>query len=543
MRWNMGDIWETVADTVPDSEAIVDGARRLSYREFDERAARLAQVLVDAGLTPGSKVSFYMYNIAEYLEAQFAVFKARMTGININYRYLETELIHVINDSDSEAIIFQAQFAERVAAIRDRLEKVTLFLEVADGSGQHLEGAVDYAEAVAAASPMPRIERSGDDIYMLYTGGTTGMPKGVMYAHHDFSSFMFPGGYVIRGIAPPVELADFPAAVRTAHDNGIKVRSIPACPLMHGTGLWLGAMIPLAMGGTVVLHDNSRKFDADGLWELVARENVSDILIVGDAFAKPMLDSLNAARERNAPFDLSPLKMIGSSGVMFSSDVKRGLLDHMEIIIFDGIGATEGSMGAAVTTRDTLDSDQTAHFNPNPTTKVLTEDGREVTPGSDEIGLICNGGAVPLGYYKDPEKSAKTFKTINGTRYSIPGDFARVLADGSIMLLGRGSVTINSGGEKIFPEEVEEALKSHAAVYDCLVVGVPDDRFGQKVVAVLSFTEGHSAAESELQDYLRDKIAGYKIPRLILTVPTVGRAANGKPDYKWASATALGMTA
>jgi fatty-acyl-CoA synthase len=300
------------------------------------------------------------------------------------------------------------------------------------------------------------------------------------------------------------------------------------------------------MGGTVVLHDNSRKFDADGLWELVARENVSDILIVGDAFAKPMLDSLNAAQARGAPFDTSSLKMIGSSGVMFSSDVKKSLLGHMNIIIFDGIGATEGSMGAAVTTRDTLDSDQTAHFNPNPTTKVLTEDGREVTPGSDEIGLICNGGAVPLGYYKDPEKSAKTFKTINGTRYSIPGDFARVLADGSIMLLGRGSVTINSGGEKIFPEEVEEALKSHAAVYDCLVVGVPDDRFGQKVVAVLSFAEGQNAAETELQDYLRDKIAGYKIPRLILTVPTVGRAANGKPDYKWASATALemlGMTA
>ena len=505
MTWQMADIWENIAAAIPDKPAIVDGDKRYSWSEYEERSARVAQILTDHGLKPGAKLSIYSYNAAEYMETQFGAFKARITPVNVNYRYLEAELTHVINNSDSEALVFQAQFAPRVAAIRDQLEQVKLFLEIDDGSGEHLDGALDYEETLQSTQPMPPIERSNDDVYMLYTGGTTGMPKGVMYDHKSFATALLAKGFEMREMEPPTDASSFGPLVQQLHTAGATGRSVPACPLMHGTGMWIGAMIPHSLGGCVVLFDNSH-FDPAALWQLAQDEKVTDITIVGDVFAKPMLAALEEAKSAGQAFDLSSLQMMGSSGVMWSTEVKRGLLGHLpHMAIVDSMGSTEGSMGTSITTVENIDIDQTAKFEMNPTTKILTEEGKPVAPGSGEMGLICNGGMVPLGYYKDEAKSAATFKTLDGVRYSIPGDFATVEADGSITLLGRGSACINSGGEKIFPEEVEEALKTHDSVYDCLVVGVPDERFGQMVTAVLSVAEGTSFDEAELNEHVRTR--------------------------------------
>ena len=539
MTWQMADIWENIAEAIPDKPAIIDGDKRYSWAEYTDRAARVAQILTDHGLKAGAKLAIYSYNSAEYMETQFGAFKARICPVNVNYRYLETELTHVINNSDSEALVFQAQFAPRVAAIRDQLERVKLFLEIDDGSGEHLEGALSYEEALRNTDPMPVIERSGDDIYMLYTGGTTGMPKGVMYDHKTFAPALLAKGFEMRMMDPPTDSSGFGTLVQQLHAAGAVSRSIPACPLMHGTGMWIGAMVPHSLGGCVVISDNSH-FDPVALWQLAEDEKVTDITIVGDVFAKPMLAALDDAKAAGKVFDLSSLLMMGSSGVMWSTEVKRGLLGHLpHMAIVDSMGSTEGSMGVSITTVENIDIDQTAKFDMNPTTKVLTEEGKPVEPGSGEMGLICNGGMVPLGYYKDEAKSAATFKTFDGVRYSIPGDFATVEADGSITLLGRGSACINSGGEKIFPEEVEEALKTHESVYDCLVVGIADDRFGQKVTAVLSLVPGARFDEGALNDHVRSKLAAYKAPRAMILVDEVPRAANGKAGYKAAKEIAL----
>ena len=539
MTWQMADIWENIAEAIPDKPAIIDGDKRYSWAEYTDRAARVAQILTDHGLKAGAKLAIYSYNSAEYMETQFGAFKARICPVNVNYRYLEAELTHVINNSDSETLVFQAQFAPRVAAIRDQLERVKLFLEIDDGSGEHLEGALSYEEALRNTDPMPVIERSGDDIYMLYTGGTTGMPKGVMYDHKTFAPALLAKGFEMRMMDPPTDSSGFGTLVQQLHAAGAVSRSIPACPLMHGTGMWIGAMVPHSLGGCVVISDNSH-FDPVALWQLAEDEKVTDITIVGDVFAKPMLAALDDAKAAGKVFDLSSLLMMGSSGVMWSTEVKRGLLGHLpHMAIVDSMGSTEGSMGVSITTVENIDIDQTAKFDMNPTTKVLTEEGKPVEPGSGEMGLICNGGMVPLGYYKDEAKSAATFKTFDGVRYSIPGDFATVEADGSITLLGRGSACINSGGEKIFPEEVEEALKTHESVYDCLVVGIADDRFGQKVTAVLSLVPGARFDEGALNDHVRSKLAAYKAPRAMILVDEVPRAANGKAGYKAAKEIAL----
>jgi fatty-acyl-CoA synthase len=313
--------------------------------------------------------------------------------------------------------------------------------------------------------------------------------------------------------------------------------SLVACPLMHGTGLWLGAFAPHAQGGAVVTA-RAEHFDADGLWRLVESQGVTSLCIVGDAFARPLLGALHEARERGSPYRIASLLNVISSGVMFSAEVKRGLLEYADIEIRDVMGSTEGSMGHSIVSRSAPPG-ATAIFATKPTTRVFNERDEEVQPGSDEIGMIANGGMVPIAYYKDPEKSARTFRAIGGTRYAFPGDFARVAADGSLVLLGRGSVCINSGGEKVFPEEVEEALKAHDSVWDALVVGVPDVRFGERVTAVVAAQPGHSIADADLIEFTRSRLAGYKVPRRIVVVDSVQRAANGKADYKWAKAAAL----
>ncbi|MFZ5913805.1 MAG: AMP-binding protein, partial [Pseudomonadota bacterium] len=420
------------------------------------------------------------------------------------------------------------------------LPRLKLLIQVDDGQSPLIEGAVEYEAFLASGEPMPRQERSEDDIYMLYTGGTTGMPKGVMYRQgdHCFGLMM---GYDFRGLPRPKTNEEMIEAIRRLEAANALPVSIPACPLMHGTGIWVGAFAPLMIGGCVVTLPNLN-FDPDAIWRQVQQHRVTDLIIVGDAFAKPLSNALDAAADAGRPYDIASLNLVISSGVMWTAEVKQQMLKHKDMFLIDAMGSTEGSMGRSLTTRAT--SSATAKFQMGEFTKVFNDRDEEVKPGSGESGMIAAGGMVPVGYFKDPDKSAKTFRTINGVRYSFPGDFATVDADGAIILQGRGSVCINSGGEKIFPEEVEEAVKRHPSVYDCLVVGIKDDRFGEKVTAVASAKSGQSLDERDVIEEARRHIAGYKLPKHVIAVPEVPRAPNGKADYKTAkqlAAQALGV--
>jgi len=536
LKWCFTELWETIGDAIPDSVAIVNDGVRRTWREYEARAARLAGGLAGAGIGPDSKVGLFGYNSNEYLEAQYGIFKVRGVPVNVNYRYTEHELDYLLDNADAEAIFFDAALGSRLAGVAARLPRVKTLIEIDDGSGEHLEGACRFEEVIAASAPYPRVTPSPDDIYMLYTGGTTGMPKGVMYRQSDFNSGLA-AVFASQGLDLPATTEELAAVARGLATRSAAPVSLAACPLMHGTGLWLGVFLPHAIGGAAVTFRN-RHFDPDLVWALVERERATAVVIVGDAFAKPMLMALRRAAEAGRPYDLSSLAQIISSGVMFSREVKLGLLEFADVTIIDTMGSTEGSMGSSSVSR-AMPPGETARFVINPTTKVFNDRDEEVAPGSDEVGMIANGGFAPVGYYKDPDKSARTFRTIEGHRYSFPGDFAKVAADGSLILLGRGSVCINTGGEKVFPEEVEEALKAHGDVYDCLVVGVPDDRFGERVTAVVSPVPGHRLDEDVLIAFARTRLAGYKMPRAIIEVAEVRRAANGKADYPWAKSVAL----
>lgn len=534
MIWHFADLFETVSSLVPDRPALIEGSKQRSWREFEDRGARLASLLVEQGIGPDAKVAIYGHNSSEFLEAQLAIFKARAVPINVNYRYVEEELAYLFDNADVEAAFFDARFASQLAAIRERLPKLKLLVRIDDGTEGDLSGAVDFEATIAAHEPLVRLEYSEDDIYMVYTGGTTGMPKGVMYRQGDFVRAV--AAFILGpDIEPNPEILI--AAIKQLDTAGEIPVSFPACPLMHGTGMWLGAFAPQCVGGAVALLRDER-FDPDRVWSYAAEVGANAVVIVGDAFAKPMLAALRSASQRGEPIDLPALKSVVSSGAMLSTETKLGLLEHLDIEIVDAIGSTEGSMGKSVVSRSEPPG-PTAQFMLGPNTKVFNESDEEVTPGSDEIGMIADGGPTPVGYYKDPEKSAKTFRTIRGQRYSFPGDFAKVAADGTLILLGRGSVCINTGGEKVFPEEVEEALKAHDSVWDALVVGVPDDRFSERIVGVISTAPGHTVDEPALIEFARTRLAGYKMPRQLVVVDKVARAANGKADYKWARETAL----
>ncbi|MBV1907584.1 MAG: AMP-binding protein [Pseudomonadales bacterium] len=533
---NYASVWETISDIVPDRMAIVHGDSRRSWREFEERSSRLAGAFIKAGLKKDSKIGHYLYNCNEYIESHFAAFKMQASPINVNYRYLEEELVYLLENSDSEAVLFHGRLAERISLVKDKLPKLKLLIQVEDDTNTPLiDGAVSFESFLADAEPMPRIERSEDDIYMLYTGGTTGMPKGVMYRQGDHCKGMTLS-YDFRGLKRPKTVEAMTETIRALEAKDALPVSLAACPLMHGTGIWVGVFAPLMIGGCAVTIPNIH-FDADVLLREVTHNKVTDLIIVGDAFAKPLVKALDAAAATDKPHDISSISMIISSGVMWTSEVKQQMLKYHDMMLVDAIGSTEGSMGRSITSRNS--ESKTAKFEMGQRTKVFNDNDEEVKAGSGERGMIAAGGMVPVGYYKDPQKSAKTFRTINGVPYSFPGDFATVEADGSIKLLGRGSVCINSGGEKIFPEEVEEAVKRHSSVYDCLVVGVPDEKFGEKVIAVASAQEGQTLNEVDLIFEARKHIAGYKAPKQVIAVPQVKRAPNGKADYKWAKAAAL----
>jgi len=532
MEKQFATIWESIADSIGDSPAVTQGTVTRTWSEYEQRASRLASALVDAGLQPQSKVGLYLYNSNEYLEAQFATFKFRGVPVNVNYRYLDEELLYLLENSDAEALFFHSSLGDRVARVVDRLPKLKLLVEVSDDGEHHVVTAVPYNTLLADYDPMPRITRDEDDIYMLYTGGTTGMPKGVMYQMGSLAEGFVNGGLAFVGMTPPPDISQLGNTVRDAHANGIRPITIPGCPIMHGTGMWIGAMMPQS-GGAHVITLQKRSFDAHEMFQVVQEKKATLAVVVGDSFVKPMIRALDEANAKGTPYDASSLKMIASSGVMWTSEVKEALLDRIEhVVLLDAMGSSEGSMGTSISMKGV--PPKTAKFAVAPTTKVFTDDDREVQPGSGEIGKVAAGGAVPIGYYKDPEKSSKTFRTINGVRYSFPGDMATVEADGSLTLLGRGSQVINSGGEKIFPEEVEEAVKRVEGVLDCLVVGIDDEKFGQAVTAVASLSPGAKVEEAAIIANVKTQLAGYKAPKRVVFVTQIPRAPNGKADYKTA---------
>jgi fatty-acyl-CoA synthase len=519
--WNFADLWELNAEVLPDAPAIVYGDRLESWSEFDQRADGVAAWLLNLGVVEQDKVAQYLYNAPEYLESMFAAYKAGLVPVNTNYRYSDDELVYLWDNADAVAVVFHGAFADRIDRLRERLPRVKGWLWVDDGTGPCPGWATPYEDAAKAAvgRQVGPWGRDGDHLYMLYTGGTTGMPKGVMWRQDDLVMLL---ASQLGGGFPETPDLDVVRAMRT----GPGPTALPACPLMHGTG-GLIAMVTLTQGGAVALL-RERAFDAVELLDVVVRQRVNIVVIVGDAFAKPMLRALDAEPGR---WDLSSLVAMTSSGVMWSEATKQGLLrHHAAMMLMDGFSSSE-ALGMGMSVSGAGSTAETAKFSLGPNARVITEDGRFVEPGSEEIGMVGVGGRVPLGYYKDEEKSARTFKVIDGVRYSIPGDFATVEADGTIRLLGRGSVCINTGGEKVFPEEVEEALKTHPDVRDAVVVGVPDEKWGEAITALVELAPGAVPEHQELIDHVKGRLAAFKAPKAIIVVDTVGRAPNGKVDY------------
>ena len=530
MSMQFANVWERVSDTVGDEIALVNGEDVLTWASFDNKAAKIATILEEHGLKSDSKVGIYLHNSNEYLEVQYGVFKIEGVPINVNYRYKENELVYLLDNSDAEAVFFQGCYAERISAIKEQLPKVKVYIQIDDGTEPLMESAIDYENSISSSKEQIRFDRTEDNIYMLYTGGTTGMPKGVMYKHGSFIPSMLKTAFAM-GFEVPEDMNDLEKIIVNAQANNALTVSMPACPLMHGTGMWLGAFLPMFSGGAVVTISDLG-LNPKNVWQEVEKHKINSLVIVGDAFAKPLLDELKNAKENSNPYQISSLRAMISSGVMWSSEIKDGLLAMHDMTLFDAMGSTEGGMGSSVSNREI--PAKTAKFALNPGVIVLSDDGKEVEPGSDTMGKIGTSGLVPEGYFKDEKKSAETFKEINGVRYSFPGDYATINADGTINLLGRGSNCINTAGEKVYPEEVEEAIKKHPNVYDCLVVGLQDDKYGQRVVAIASLEENSALEEGELIDFTREQLSGYKLPKQILFVEEVMRAPNGKANYKWA---------
>ncbi len=531
-KLHFAKIWESNSSLVPNEPALFNNNKTIDWRSFDELSSKLASYLIKMGLGEDSKVGIYMQNCNEYMIAQFAAFKIGAVPINVNYRYKKDELIYLFDNSDAEAIIFQSNFHQQILLIQNDLPKVKAFVETSQNDFDK-ESTFDSLENIMQTfSPLDHQDRSEDEIYMIYTGGTTGMPKGVMYKQGGFVTSMLKT-LKTMGFSVPKEIDGLPDEIMKLKEINALPKSLVACPLMHGTGMWLGAFLPLLTGGSVITVPNS-SFDPDEIWKVVEQQKVTSLVIVGDAFAKPLLESLKDSKNRNEMYDISSLLLIISSGVMWSHEVKQELLEYQDMILIDAMGSSEGGMGSSITSRNMQSS--TAQFKLNPGVIILDEDNNLVTPGSKTIGKIGTSGLVPEGYYKDPIKSAETFREFEGVRYSFPGDFAQYNPDGTIKLLGRGSNCINTAGEKVYPEEVEEAIKKHPNVVDCLVIGITDKKFGERVAAVASLTKDSFLEEAELIDFVKKIISSYKVPKTIIFRNKIERAPNGKANYDWAKA-------
>lgn len=538
-EFNLSTVFATVAATVPDQEVLVWRERRLTYAEMDRRIDGLAHYLVTRGLgchTPRAElaghesgqahVGLYLRNGNEYPEAMLASYRARAIAFNINYSYVEEELVHLLNDAAPAALVYHAEFAPQVAALLPRVPSLRTLIQVADESGNDLlPAAVDYETVLSTPRPgggMP--EPLGEDGFLLYTGGTTGMPKGVLWRQHDIYVAAM-GGRPFGAADPHRSYAEIAEAVRAA---GGGLRLLMTAPFMHGAAQW-SAFHMISTGGMIVLPDNIRHMDAADWLRTAAREGVMSIPVVGDAMARPLVEELE-----RGDYDLSTLGAISNGGAPITPGVRARLLEALpSILLLDAVGSSE--TGIQMNHYSAAGNEaQTAVFTPEPDTTVVDDRrSRVLAPGEGE-GWLARRGLVPLGYLGDPEKTARTFPVIQGERYSVPGDRAEFLADGRIRLLGRDAVTINSGGEKIFAEEVERAIAAHPAISDVIVAGRPSERWGSEVVAVVALAEGVEVSDEELLDEAARHVARYKLPKLIVRRPSLARSPSGKADYRWA---------
>jgi acyl-CoA synthetase (AMP-forming)/AMP-acid ligase II len=502
---------------------VVCGDRRLTYAELDERATRLAHALrTELGIEPGDHVGLQLYDSCEHVEAMLACFKARAVPINVNWRYVADELRQVLDDAGAKALFHEPE--------------MTPVIEPSVARGDQFEALLAKGSAMRDFPP-----RSGDDHYILYTGGTTGMPKGVVWRHEDIFFAVLGGG---NPAGPPIEKpAEITKTPRT--NTALRLRAFLApddpgpdqfiqlslSPLMHAGGQW-SALATLLGGGKVVLY-HERHVDMATVLDLVQRERLTSLNMTGDVSAVPLLDELRA---NPAKYDTSSLQLLGSGASMLSGGAKSELLERIPTVvaISEAVGASEAPVEAATVTTRSGAPPQSLKFNARPETAVLDDDFKPVAPGSGQVGRLAVRGRVPIGYHNDPEKTARTFMEVDGVRWSLPGDMATVDADGSIRLVGRGSQCINTGGEKVYPEEVEAVVKTHPRVVDALVVGRPDPKWGQQVVALVELNEGSELALDELDAYCRPQLAAYKLPRDVITVERIQRSPTGKPDYEWA---------
>jgi acyl-CoA synthetase (AMP-forming)/AMP-acid ligase II len=525
---NIADLAEHAIDAVPDRVALICGDDQLTYAELEAKANRLAHYLIDHGVQKDDKVGLYCRNRIEIVIAMLGIVKAGAILVNVNFRYVENELRYLFDNSDMVALVHERQYADRVANVLPETPNVTTVLVVEDGSDVpdkdfQRYGGVEFYTAIEQGSPERDFgPRSPDDIYLLYTGGTTGFPKGVMWRHEDIYRVLLGGTDFATGqyVEDEYDLAKQAAA-------GPPMIRFPIPPMIHGatqSATWMA----LFSGGTIVL---APEFDADAVWRTVHKHKVNLLFFTGDAMARPLLDALSEQND----YDLSSLFLLASTAALFSPSIKEKLVELLpNRVITDSIGSSETGFGGTSVVAKGEAHTGGPRVTIDKWTVVLDDDGNEVQPGSGVRGVIAKRGHVPVGYYKDEEKSAATFKVINGVRYAIPGDYAQVEADGSVTMLGRGSVSINSGGEKVYPEEVEAALKGHPDVFDALVVGVPDERYGQCVAAVVHPRPGARPALGDLDRFVRSEIAGYKVPRALWYVDEVKRSPAGKPDYRWA---------
>ncbi|MDQ2677552.1 MAG: acyl-CoA synthetase [Actinomycetota bacterium] len=538
LTYNLADQWEAVSDRVADREAVVCGNRRLTYAQLEERANRLANHLSSAGVGPGDFVGCYLLNGTEYLETLLACFKIRAVPVNINYRYVTDELRHLLVDSGSVVLVCNEEFLPRVAEVAPAVPALRQTLVVAQGDGLSqlndtgVPEPLDYEQTLAAASAeRPTVvDRGDDDIYVLYTGGTTGLPKGVVWRMGDAFFGCVGGGDPMRLSGP----------VSSPEENLERIIDFDfvfyaLAPLMHAAAQWV-SMMWLLCGAKVVLHTGS--FDPVEIWRTVDTEKVSVMTVVGDAMARPLID----AWDEHGPFEVSSMYTLSNGGAPLAPSLRDRLREICpNAMLTDGFGSSETGIQGSRRLSPGEDAGEGVRFdNVERGTTVLDEFGRPVEPGSGTIGRIAHTGYIPLRYHNAPEKTAETFVEFDGTRFVLPGDMATIEADGSIVLLGRGSVSINTGGEKVYPEEVEGVLKALPSVYDVLVVGVPDERWGERVTAVVQPTDGAEVTVEAIDAHCRGKLAGYKIPRSVVVVDEVVRSPSGKADYRWAKATAIG---
>ncbi|MDI2132899.1 acyl-CoA synthetase [Yinghuangia seranimata] len=533
MEFNLADLFEHAVEQYPDREAVVANGERRTYSELEERANRLAHHLSAAGVAPGDHVAVYAYNIIEWAEAMLAIYKIRGVCINVNFRYVADELAYLLDQAKPVAMVFQRQFTDRVAEVAPKVPALRHLLVVEDGTDPAEAdaaalGALPYEDALASGSPERDFPpRSADDVYLLFTGGTTGMPKGVMWRQEDVIFALGGGIDPTNGqrVDRPEDLAE--------KGRGGAGSFFPIAPLMHGATQW-GLLQNLSKGQRVLLID---KFDAHGVWSIVEREKANVIMITGDAMARPLIEAVDEPRPdgREGGYDLSSLFAVASSAALFSPSLKEAFMTRLNVVVSDAVGASESGangVGVAVKGQDAPDGGGIT-IKAVPDSVVLDDDLNPLPIGV--IGKLGRKGNIPIGYLGDPVKTAEVFRTApDGTRYVVPGDYARLEGDGLITLLGRGSATINSGGEKIFTEEVEGAVKSHPDVYDAIVVGVPHDRWGQTVAVVVQPRDGTEPTLEAIQEHCRTKIAGYKVPRVMRIVGETRRTPTGKPDLPWA---------